>query len=193
MKPLSPKDINASRLRRSVVGGYDAAATEEYLRTVASNYAWLLQEWETLSQKVGDLEHEAAERVEALARLRTELESRKHPDELARSVLHASQRVARDVREAARAESESALKKARGRAAEIESEVERAKASIVAEIAELDAERERARETLRTALTGFLEAVEQPLNGASALGDETAGAPDELVQALQVRAAPSGQ
>jgi cell division septum initiation protein DivIVA len=176
-----------------MVGGYDAAATEEFLRAVAGNYAWLLKEWETLTRKVQDLEREAAEHAEQLSSARSELEQRQHPDELARLVLQASQRAARDVREAARAESEAAIKKARGRAAEIESEIERTKASIVSEIAALDAERERLRETLRTTLTGVLDAVERPLNGASPSGDEAAGAPDGLVQALQARTTQSDQ
>jgi DivIVA domain-containing protein len=188
---MSPDDIAAARLSRSRMGGYDVAETDELLRAVAWDYRRLLHEHQTLADDVSRINGEAAERANEIESLKAEVERRRHPDELARAVLDAAQRAARELRDTTRAECEAALKQARSRASEIETEVEQATASLRADLERLEHERERARELLQAALTAALQTV-QPSNSGLASPEAEGPAPSEsesLVRALRVRSA----
>lgn len=186
---LRPEEIDAAKLSRARLGGYDVEQTHELLRQVAWDYGLLLHERDALAERTRSLEQEVADHAKTLDALQAEVERRKHPDELARSVLEAAQQHARELRETTRAECELALEKAQRRAGEIETEVARSKASLTAEIARLEAERDRVRGMLRTALTDVLAFVERGFNGAALDGKPPDSARDSLVQDLRPNAA----
>jgi cell division septum initiation protein DivIVA len=121
---MAPDSIDAdpASLPRSF-RGYDPQATEELFRRVAWEYAVLAGEHQELKNTLEDLQAAPGSppRAETPARARDD-------DEVARFFVGAARRAAREMRESARAECESVLKKAKARAAEIEEEAARAAA-----------------------------------------------------------------
>jgi cell division septum initiation protein DivIVA len=113
-RPVAPDSIDSDpqSLPRAF-RGYNRGATEELFRRVAWDYAVLAGEHRKLKQN-GD-------EPKPLARTH-----RADLDEEAHSLLAAAVKAARELRESTRAECEQALRKAKGRAAEIEQEAVRA-------------------------------------------------------------------
>ena len=112
---MAPESIDADpqSLPRSF-RGYNRRATEELFRRVAWDYAVLAGEHRKLKQGTPP-----AEPLQPARTPRAEFDAEAH------ALLAAAHRAARDLRESTRAECEQALKKAKGRAAEIEQEAER--------------------------------------------------------------------
>jgi len=187
--PITPEEINASKLPVSV-RGYQREATEELLKRVAWDYRQVAraqktaaEEAEQLRQRVEELEAEAESQRELFAReqidrraglerelkersqeleaeveqLRSRLVEHEHREELTRVVLANAQRSARDLREAAKAESEALLKAARRRAAEIEAEARAALTHSSSEIGRLQQLENDLKAQLRRTLESLLD------------------------------------
>ncbi len=93
-----------------------------------------------------------SERTSEKAELRAPLRTRREADELARVVLEAAQRAAREMRESARIECELMLKKAGSYARELE----RVNASKEADLEELDGVKREIADRMRTSLRAIL-------------------------------------
>ncbi len=147
--PPDSTDADPRSLPRSF-RGYNRNATEELFRRVAWDYGVLAGEHRKLKQALEDQQPPPA---------------RRHTDGVAeaQSLLAAAQKAARELREATRVECEQALRKARGRAAELEAEAERAAKDSFAVLEAAAA----LRVTLRAALAR-LERETPPVDGVSA-------------------------
>ncbi len=158
---MAPDSIDADpkSLPRSF-RGYNRRATEELFRRVAWDYAVLAGEHRKLKQTTDAAAPPVRQRADF--------------DEEAHSLLAAAQRAARELRESTRAECERALRKANGRAAEIEREAER---SATDARAVLDAAAK-----LRTSLSEALSRLEHgELPAAAAPAPEANGTALEAV------------
>lgn len=162
---LDPEEINAAGLPRSPLGGYKAGPTEELLKRVAWDYGQLVNEHAKHAKQAETVERltRRTDELEAqVASLQALLDGHKDPDELARTLLAAAQRAARELRESARSDGEAILKKARTRAQEIESEAQKRSGASVAEVTQLKELRERVRDQLRETLDSMVAIGEAP-------------------------------
>ncbi len=168
-------DVDPSSLPRSF-RGYNRWATEELFRRVAWDYGVLAGEHRKLKRTMQEgqpleappLYPPPLEASAPAVGWPVASEPRVDPDEEARVLLALALRAVREMRESTREDCELALRKARGRAAEIEAEAERAGAGAVAVV--------QAASTLRATLRAALERLESagPLSGAPLVGSSTA-------------------
>jgi hypothetical protein len=85
-----------------------------------------LEEQRDKLNETADVLRRRVDELEALyAEAQNRLEEQRDPTDVSRSLLVAAQRMARELRDSARRDSEAALKKARARAREIEAEAQR--------------------------------------------------------------------
>jgi cell division septum initiation protein DivIVA len=140
--------------------GYSRRATEELFKRVALEYGALAREHRKLTTAEGDVSPALPP-------------SGHSSDEAARSLLAAAHRSVRELRVSARAECEQALKKAKGRAAEIEQEARHAAGAAGAVLDAAAALRATLNEALRK-----LESSEGVAGAASARTAEFDGEPD---------------
>jgi cell division septum initiation protein DivIVA len=123
--PLDPEQINLAGLPRDALSGYKAGPAEDLLKRVAWDYRQLVHERDNLKETVDVLQRRADEAEGELTALREELGRQRDSDEIARALLEAAQRRARELRESARSDSDATLKKARARARSIEDKARR--------------------------------------------------------------------
>lgn len=123
--PLDPEQISLAGLPRDALGGYKPGPAEEQLKRIAWDYRNLLHERQELRETADILRRRVDELEAQFAALKDELEERRDPDEIGRTLLAAAQRMARELRESARGDGDAALKKARARARTIEAEAQR--------------------------------------------------------------------
>jgi cell division septum initiation protein DivIVA len=159
-------------LPRALVGGLKQGPTQALLQRVALEVAHLSdentrleEEIETLNEEIERLQRRPAdEAVEPqagpAANVSTEPEAEmpaaRVPDELARVVLAAAQRAAREIRESARRECELMLKKANTRTRKLERDLRHARVATDAELQELEALKRETCERMRSALQAIL-------------------------------------
>lgn len=151
---------------RQVVRNQTAAAeeAESLKKQVAELEARNESDRETLGRKHMELrsryDDELREQREALeaevARLKAALSSHVDRDELTRALLSNAQRAARELRDAARAESEALLKAARKRAVEIEEEAHASVRESSLEVSRLRSIEHDLREQLRRTLQSVI-------------------------------------
>ncbi len=155
--------------------GYDCQATEELFRRVAWEYGLLVGEHRKLKNEMqGLLARSDAPPAGAAPRQATG-----DLDEVARSLLTAAHKAARDMRESAREDSERALKKARARAEEIGREAERDGAATAA-VSEAAA-------ALRATLQAALARLEAETPGSRLAASTESPQPTEVVTAAAKR------
>lgn len=154
---MAPDSIDADpqSLPRSF-RGYNRRATEELFRRVAWDYAVLAGEHRKLKTAAEEQQPAAREQPQAARLQRSDL------DEEAHLFLAAAQKAARELRESARADCELALKKAKGRAAEIEEDAIRASGDARAVL--------DAAVALRVSLQDALSTLERDASAARANG-----------------------
>jgi cell division septum initiation protein DivIVA len=121
---LDPGQISLEGLPRDAFGGYKTGPADDLMAKVAREYRELVHERDTLKETVGVLRRRVDEADLELASFRDQ-HLRQTPDEIGRALLEAAQRMARDLREEARNDSDAALRKARARARLIEAEARR--------------------------------------------------------------------
>ena len=143
---LTPEEIEGSNLPRAFVGGYKADKVTEHLRRIAWDLRRLL--------------HERGVAETELGRLRRDVAQSQRRGELEAAVLDSAHRAAKEIRAAAREESELLLKKAREHAERLRHDVEREHAARTREIESLRTMSGTLRTELRTFLKSLLEVVE---------------------------------
>jgi cell division septum initiation protein DivIVA len=154
--PLDPEEIGPASLPRTSLGGYKAGPTDELLKRVAWDYGQLLHEHRTL-EVAADLLRTRADELEAqVASLEGLLEERRDPDEISRTLLAAAQRAARELRDSARSDCEAMLKKAHGRARQIEAEAQKQTGAASADLLRLQQLGAQVRKELRSTLDTIL-------------------------------------
>lgn len=174
MPRLRPEDLNLSSLPRTPLGHLKTDAVGELLQHAAWDYREALAENQRLTKSVEDLVRRVEELTAQVATLEEAAARWKNPDELARSLLAAAQRTAREEREAARREGELILKKAAERAEKLEEDAARRGAHSLAEIARLEA----LRDELLGRFRGMLETL------ASRYGTDSQGIDGESEEAV---------
>lgn len=112
MATLRPEDLSLSALPRNRLGHLKEDAVAELLQRAAWGYRKAVAENQRLTRTVEELTQRLDELTEQVASLETAAARHKDPDELARVLLVAAQRTAREEREAARQECDLMLKKA---------------------------------------------------------------------------------
>jgi cell division septum initiation protein DivIVA len=173
---IGPNEIDVE-LPRALVGGLKQGPTEELLHRVAADYAQLYDENRKLKAAIDRLELRAKEPVAApeangapetngapqavpapIEQVVAQPAVREHRevDDLARVVLGAAQRAAREMRESARLDCELMLKKASTRAHEIERAAERARAEKEGDLQQLEALRRETAARMRASLRTIL-------------------------------------
>lgn len=154
--PLDPELINLSGLPRDAFGGYKAGPADDLLERLKRDYRQLLDERNKLKETADILRRRVDEADRELAALRDRPERQRDPDETGRALLEAAQRMARELREEARRDSDAALRKARARARLIELDAQRRHGATI-----------RARQLaveVRRMLQATLEAISEPGN-----------------------------
>jgi cell division septum initiation protein DivIVA len=149
---LSPDQIDSANLPRAALGGYKAGPTADLLHRVSWDYRQIVHEHAVVVEEARLLRMRVAELEEELQRAYQTVNERRDPDEVTRVVLSAAQRAAHEVREAARQEAETTLRKARRRAVDLERQVTNRRAREVREMAALEATRACLHEEMRSAL-----------------------------------------
>ncbi len=167
--PLDPEQINLAGLPRDALGGYKPAPAEDLLKRIAWDYRQLAHEHDTLKETAGLLRRRVDELEAQSLELQERLEAQRDPDEIARTLLAAAQRMARELRETARGDSDATLKKARARARSIEADAQRrSDAAVRAQRLGADVRRQL-QATLDTLLEGAFAQT-----GSDTLGDVSA-------------------
>jgi chromosome segregation ATPase len=139
MATLRPEDLNLSAVPRNRLGQLKEEGVVELLQRAAWDYREALAEKQRLARTVEELTQRTGELMEQVASLETAASRHREPDELARALLAAAQRTARESREIARQECEMMLKKAARRAETIEEDA----AGRAAEVARIEALQEQ--------------------------------------------------
>jgi colicin import membrane protein len=137
MASLRPEDLNLAALPRNRLGHLKEEAVAELLQRAAWGYRKALAEKQRLERTVEELTQRTDELSEQVASLETAAARYKDPDELARVLLVAARRTAREEREAARQECELMLKKAARRAEQVQEEAAKITAAAEAEASAL--------------------------------------------------------
>lgn len=160
--PLSPDEIEAAYLPRARLGGYKAGPTAALLRRVSWDYRQIVHQHRAVAEEVRQLRVRVAELEQELREAQQAVGNRRDPDELMRVALAAAQRAAREVREAARQEAETTLRKARQRAVDDEQQLAKSRERALKELAALEATRSSLHEQMRSGLESLKsELVEQ--------------------------------
>jgi cell division septum initiation protein DivIVA len=179
--PLSPDEIDATKLPHVRIGGFEPEATVELLKRVASDYGLLFHENRRLTATVEELRNAADELTSEIEALRSANGARREPDEAARVAIAAAQRAARELRESARRECELALKKAQRRAGAIEAELERLNVGAAeAELHRVETLQVEVRQRLEASLLSMLALVEAAREAESSSADPSADGKSQI-------------
>jgi cell division septum initiation protein DivIVA len=174
--PIDPEEIGPASLPRTSLGGYKAGPTDELLKRVAWDYGQLVHEHRTLEVATDQLRRHAEELEAQVASLQGQLEERRDPDEISRTLLGAAQRAARELRDSARTDCEAMLKKAHGRASQIEAEAHKHTDTASADLLRLQQLGAQVRKELRSTLDTIL-AMGQISSPAAVEPSESVNAP----------------
>jgi cell division septum initiation protein DivIVA len=180
---LTPEQITDPNLPRAKMGGYTVEATDEFLKEVAWEWRRLQSDRRKLSERNAELERQLEDIHRRIEELRGDAVVSDKREPRSALALAAAYRAAEAIRDDARRESETLLKKARKRAATLDDEIERAKAATADRIRELEDTQRQARRRLSSFLTELLDAVEAPDSDANR----------DVVRELRARAASSAE
>jgi cell division septum initiation protein DivIVA len=181
---LTPEQIADPHLPRAKMGGYGVEETDEFLKQVAWEWRRLESDRRKLSERTAELEQQLEDIHRRIAELRGDAVVPSERDPRSAAALAAAYRAAEAIRDDARRESETLLKKARKRVATLDNEVERAKAATADRLRELEETQRQARRRLSSFLSELLDAVEAPDS------DVTRG---DVVRELRARAASTAE
>ncbi len=179
---LTPESISEPNLPRAKVGGYSVEATNEFLKEIGWEWRRINSDRRKLAEKNAELEQQLNEIQRGIEALRDDSSMTKEQESRSASAFAAAYRAAESIREDARQESETLLKKARKRAALLDDEVERAREASAQRIRGFEEVQQHVRHRLSAFLAEILDAVET--------SDSDAAAPD-IIRELTKRAAPS--
>lgn len=157
MAAIHPDDFDISALPRTRLGHLKDDAVADFLQRAAWDYRQVLAQKQQLGSSVEELTARIEELTKQLASLEEAAAHRKDSDELARSLLAAAQRTAREERDSARRDVELMLKKAARRVERLDEEVERRAEERLSELARIEALREEVAAQLRVTLRALAE------------------------------------
>lgn len=157
--PLTPDEIDAVHLPRATVGGYKARPTADLLNRVSWDYRQIMHQHDEVVEEVRQLRARVAELEQELQEAKQAADGRRDLDELTRVVLATAQRAARELREAARQEAETTLRKARRRGVDAERQLANRRERALKEIAALEATRSCLYEEMHSALESLKSAL----------------------------------
>jgi cell division septum initiation protein DivIVA len=157
--PLSPDEIDAVRLPRATVGGYKARPTADLLNRVSWDYRQIVHQHDVVVEEAKQLRARVAELELELQEVKQAADGRRDLDELTRVVLATAQRASRELREAARQEAETTLRKARSRGVDVERQLANRRERALKEIAALEATRSYLYEEMHSALESLKSAL----------------------------------
>src|SRR5581483_9047672 len=150
--PMTPEEISGAKLPRSLFGGLNRKAVQEFLKRVAWEYAEATHRAKEHEETPNPMTQRVAELEAQVRSLQTELDSRKDPTEIAQTLLGVARQSSQQLRENARKEAEAMLRKARSRAQEIEEEAVRRAQTSSEDLERLIALRRRVRDEVQAAL-----------------------------------------
>lgn len=179
---LTPESISEPNLPRAKVGGYSIEATDEFLKEIAWEWRRITSDRRKLAERNAELEQQLGEIHGRIEALRNGAGAAKQQEPRSAAALAAAYRAAESIREDARQESDTLLKKARRRAAVVDGEVERAREASAEKIREFEEVQQNVRRRLSSFLAEMLDAVETSDSDATA---------SDIVAELNKRATPS--
>ena len=160
---IAPTEIQNAKLSPSL-RGYDREETDALLRQIQASYERVWSEREELRAEVVRLQEQTREndhlRAE-LERIEPELGELQKVDQLLRSALVSAERTTEKLKQDARAEAETTVKRARKRADTLNTKAESERRRLEREIEELEEVTNRTKEKCRELLVQALEAIER--------------------------------
>jgi cell division initiation protein len=160
---IAPSEIRYTNLSFTLLG-YDREATNSLLSEIEASYERVWQEREELRTQVLQLQQEVREHDKLraqLERIEPELEELRKVDKLLRSALVSAERTAEKLKQDARSEGETAVRRARKRAEEINRRAQSKRRRHELEIERLEAIARHTKEDCRELLTQALETIER--------------------------------
>ena len=180
---IAPSEIQNTKLSPAL-RGYDREETDALLHHIHSSYERVWSEREELRAEVLQLQEKTREndhlRAE-LERIEPELAELQKVDQLLRSALVSTERTTEKLKQEARDEAETTVKRARKRADTLNTKAENERRRLEQEIAELEEKMRQTKERCRELLTEALEAIERS-EAATAPRDEPKKLPAPLGQ-----------
>jgi cell division septum initiation protein DivIVA len=174
----TPESISEPNLPRAKVGGYSIEATDEFLKEIAWDWRRINSDCRKLAERNAELEQQLDEIHRRIEALRDDASVAEQHEPRSAAALAAAYRAAEAIREDARQESETLLKKARKRAAVLDDEVERAREQSAERIRDFEEVQQHVRRRLSSFLAEMLEAVETSNSTAT---------PEDIVRELTER------
>ena len=159
---IAPSEIRNTNLS-AALRGYDREETDALLSEIEASYERVWLEREKLRAQVLQLQEEVREHDKLraqLERIEPELEELRKVDNLLRSALVSAERTTEKLKQEARSEAETAVKRARKRADEINRRAQNKRRRLQLEIERLEAIARRTKEDCRELLTQALETIE---------------------------------
>lgn len=175
---VTAESISEANLPRAKVGGYSIEATDEFLKEIAWAWRRITSDCRKLAERNAELEQQLDEIHRRIEALRDDARVAEPQEPRSAAALAAAYRAAEAIREDARRESETLLKKARKRADVLDDEVERAREQSAERIREFEEVQQHVRRRLSAFLAEMLDAVEA--------SDSTA-TPEDIVRRLTER------
>jgi predicted transcriptional regulator len=175
---VTPESISEANLPRVKVGGYSIEATDEFLKEIAWAWRRINSDCRKLAERNAELEQQLNEIHRRIDALRDDRGVAAQHEPRSTVALAAAYRAAEAIREDARQESETLLKKARKRAAVLDDEVERAREQSAERIREFEEVQQHVRRRLSSFLAEMLDAVEASNSTAT---------PEDIVRELTER------
>jgi cell division septum initiation protein DivIVA len=177
---VTAESIAEADLPRAKVGGYNIEATDEFLKEIAWAWRRITSDCRKLAERNAELEQQLNEIHRRIDALRDDASVAEQHESRSAAALTAAYRAAETIREDARQESETLLKKARKRAAVLDEEVERAREQSAGRIRDFEEVQQHVRRRLSSFLAEMLEAVE---------ASDSAATPEDIVRELTERTA----
>jgi cell division initiation protein len=160
---IAPNEIRNTNLNAALFG-YDRKETDALLSQIEASYERVWLEREELRAQVLQLQKDVREHDKLrgqLERIEPELEELRKVDSLLRSALLSAERTTEKLKQEARSEAETAVRRARKRAEEINRRAQGKRRRLELEIERLEAIARRAKEDCRELLTQALETIER--------------------------------
>jgi cell division initiation protein len=159
---IAPNEIRNTHLNAALFG-YDREQTDALLSGIEASYERVWLEREELRAQVLQLQEEVREHDKLraqLERIEPELDELRKVDSLLRSALVSAERTTEKLKQEARSEAETAVRRARKRADEINGRAQGKRRRLELEIERLEGVARRTKEECRELLTQALETIE---------------------------------
>ena len=160
---ITPSEIQNTKLSPGF-RGYDREETDALLHQIQASYERVWSEREELRSEVLRLQEQARESDQLRARLERiepELEELQKVDQLLRSALVSAERTTEKLKEEARVEAETTVKRARKRADALNTKAESDRQRLKQEIEELEEATKQTKEKCRELLMHAVEALDR--------------------------------